>query len=139
MTCQLTCPSGTFANNVTMWCVQYCYGLYFADSTLNQCVLLCSPGLYADVGSNNFCVSRCNQSGAYPYKDDNIRQCVSICTLGYADPTAQACVFNCTPGLYLNGTDSTNTTHKVCASNCSSPYFAYNNTDSGICLETCPS
>ena len=48
---------------------------------------------------------------------------------------AQSCAYNCTPPLYLNDSVSTELT---CVSSCASPYFAYNNTDSGICLLTCP-
>ena len=73
LTCETSCPATTYANNVTYWCVDLCYGLYFADALINKCVLVCSPGYYADRGSSNKCVSRCNQSAAYPYKDDNIR------------------------------------------------------------------
>ena len=83
-------------------------------------------------------MASCNQTGGYPYRDESIRKCVSVCTIGYADPLAQSCVFNCTPGLYLNGSDSSNQTYKKCTENCTSPYFAYNNTDTGICIEICP-
>lgn len=92
MTCELTCPSGTYGNPLTYWCSDKCYGLYFADPQLNQCVLVCSPGLYADIGSGNTCVTRCNQTGGYPYRDDDVRQCLSVCTNGYADPLAESCV-----------------------------------------------
>jgi hypothetical protein len=63
---------------------------------------------------------------------------VSICTLGYSDATSQNCVFSCTPGFYLSGVDQTNQTLKICVTTCTAPYFAYNNSDSGICLKTCP-
>jgi hypothetical protein len=136
--CVLTCPTNTYAHPLTFWCVDFCYGVYFADPQLNQCVKVCSPGLFADKGSSNKCVTRCNQTGGYPYRDSDLRQCVSVCSNGYADPIAQSCVFNCTPGLYLNGSDQSNQTYKICSYNCTSPYFAYNNTDSGICVQTCP-
>lgn len=67
--------------------------------------MLCSPGYYADRGSvdGNKCVRDCNQTGGYPFRDDGVRMCVAICSpgAGYADKTAQSCVFNCTPPLYL--------------------------------------
>ncbi len=135
--CVSACPYPTYASNVTYWCVDRCYGDYFADNTTNSCVKLCTLGLYADKGSQygNKCVYNCNQTGGYPFRDDNTRQCVSICTSGYADPLAQSCVYNCTPPLYLNSSVGTQLT---CVYGCASPYFAYNNSDSGICLLTCP-
>ena len=85
----------------------------------------------------NKCVKNCNQTGGYPFRDDNLRQCVAVCSpgAGYADPLAQSCVFNCTPPLYLNNSVPTVLT---CVGYCASPYFAYNNSDSGICVLTCP-
>lgn len=136
--CVLSCPNNTYGHPLTFWCVDFCYGDYFADPELNQCVTVCSPGLFADRGSSNKCVTRCNQTGGYPFRDSDLRQCVSVCSNGYADPIAQSCVFNCTPGLYLNGSDQSNQTYRICAYNCTTPYFAYNNTQSGICLQTCP-
>jgi hypothetical protein len=138
MTCELACPSSTYANPITYWCVDRCYGSYFGDPLFNRCVLLCSDGLYADIGSGNTCVTGCNQTGGYPFRDDSTRQCVSVCVDGFADPIAQKCVFNCTPGLYLNGSDTNTQSYKICAYNCTSPYFAYNNSDTGICIEICP-
>lgn len=98
---------------------------------------MCSPGYYADRGSaeGNKCVRNCNQSGGFPFRDDNVRQCVAVCTAGYADKLAESCVFNCTPPLYLNNSVPTELT---CIGHCGSPYFAFNNSDSGICLITCP-
>lgn len=135
--CITTCPAGTYANNITYWCVDTCYGDYFADNVTNKCVKVCSPGYYADRGSvyGNKCVKNCNQTGGYPLRDDHIRQCVSICTAGYADQLAESCVFNCTPPLYLNNSVSTELT---CVGHCTAPYFAYNNSDSGICILICP-
>lgn len=72
-TCEYFCPNGTYANNITFWCVNRCYGNYFSDPLLNKCVLKCSPGLYADIGSGNQCVTRCNQTGGYPYRDTSTR------------------------------------------------------------------
>ena len=101
--------------------------------------MVCSPGYWADRGSvdGNKCVKRCNQTAAYPFRDNNVRQCVSVCSsgAGYADKIAEACVYNCTPPLYLNNSVAAELT---CIGHCASPYFAYNNTDSGICLLTCP-
>jgi hypothetical protein len=101
--------------------------------------MVCPPGYFADRGSKfgNKCVFDCNQTGGYPFRDSNIRQCVSVCSAGagYADPLAQSCVYNCTPPLYLNNSASSELT---CVTNCAGNYFAYNNTDSGICLLTCP-
>lgn len=137
--CVTSCPSGTYANNITYWCVDKCYGSYFADNTTNQCVMVCPPGYYADKGSKfgNKCVFDCNQTGGFPFRDSNIRQCVSVCSsgAGYADPLAQSCVYNCTPPLYLNNSVSAELT---CVTSCAANYFAYNNTDSGICVLTCP-
>lgn len=88
--CLTSCPSGSYANNLTYWCVDRCYGNYFADNETNYCAMVCSPGYYADRGSvdGNKCVRNCNQSGGYPFRDDNNRQCVAICTAGYADKLA---------------------------------------------------
>ena len=137
--CVADCPSGTYANNQTYWCVDRCYGIYFADNMTSSCVQVCSPGYYADKGTStgNKCVKNCNQTGGYPFRDDNLRQCVDVCSpgAGYADPLAQSCVFNCTPPLYLNDSVPTELT---CVGYCASPYFAYNNSDSGICVLTCP-
>jgi hypothetical protein len=61
--CVMTCPNGTYADDSTHHCETGCTGLYFADPGIPKCVLVCqTPGLYADVGSNNECVSSCNQS-----------------------------------------------------------------------------
>ena len=101
--------------------------------------MVCSRGYYADRGSvdGNKCVIDCNTTGGYPFKDDNLRQCVSVCSpgAGYADKLAASCVFNCTPPLYLDDSDTNNL---VCTGYCPSPYFAYNNSDSGICVIACP-
>ena len=101
--------------------------------------MVCSPGYYADRGSidGNKCVKDCNSTAGYPFRDDNVRQCVSVCTdgAGYADQLAWSCVFKCTPPLYL---DDSLPADLKCVGYCTSPDFAYNNTDSGICVVTCP-
>lgn len=38
MTCEVYCPDGTYAHPITFWCVDKCYGIYFADPQLDRCV-----------------------------------------------------------------------------------------------------
>lgn len=67
--CTMICPDGTYADDITHHCETGCSGLYFGDPGIPKCVKVCqTPDLYADTGSNNLCVSRCNQSVATKYR-----------------------------------------------------------------------
>lgn len=138
--CVITCPNGTFADDVTHHCEVGCTGLYFADPNITKCVLVCeTTGLYADVGSNNTCVARCNQSVSTKYREFSQRECVATCPddpYTFSDIDAEACVYNCSIGLYRD--DLSNPANKRCVDICVSPNWGDNSTGYGQCVARCP-
>ena len=74
--CIADCLSGTFADPATRRCNSSgCQNSsYFADSTTNQCVLVCPAGYFSNTNNG---------------------RCESICSSGYAYNITRACVATC--------------------------------------------
>lgn len=124
-TCVQYCPSDEYKLTPGRMCVANCPTGYFADNLTMSCVQVCPDDSYGRL-SDNTCVQDC-----YPqYRDDLSKQCKSTCPPHYtASNNSYMCQWQCDYGEYEN--------ERVCVDSCGNwSKFADNLTRK--CLSGCP-
>lgn len=106
-TCEETCPSGTYGDNDTRLCLDFCI---FSD-----------PKFTWMDRQDNMCVKQCPLG----YFSDNItKSCETFCSTGtWADNSTRKCVFNC-PVSPASFATTNNLGKPICVYTCASGLYS---------------